>query len=60
VRRAESGWIAACEGTEVERDALVAAIRDAVAGAALPLRRDETLEAWIRETAAHIVGDTMH
>lgn len=60
VRRAGSGWAAVCEGTEAEHDSLVEAIRQAVAGEALPLHRDDTLEAWIAETAAHIVGDTMH
>jgi hypothetical protein len=60
VRDSDAGWIAECEGNEATRDSLVQAIRDAVVGPALPLHRDETLDAWIRETAAHIVGDTMH
>jgi hypothetical protein len=60
VQRARLGWAADCEGNEAEHDSLVEAIRQAVAGEALPLHRDETLEAWITETAAHIVGDTMH
>lgn len=60
MRNAEIGWAAACEGAEVERASLVEAIRDAIVSGAVPLRRESTLELWIEETAAHIVGDTMH
>jgi hypothetical protein len=60
VRRAGSGWVAACGGREAARESLVDALREAVVGEAVPLRRDESLESWIRETAAHILGDTIH
>lgn len=56
----EGGWGAACEGREAERPSLVEAIRDAITSGAVPLRRESTLDLWIEETAAHIVGDTLH
>jgi hypothetical protein len=60
VRSTETGWAAACEGSEAVRASLVEAIRDVILGGALPLRREPTLDLWIEETAAQIVGDTMH
>lgn len=65
MRRSNEGWSAACEGDESTSEQLVDAIRGAFGS-----ERGETLlmgaannaaiEQWIRETASHIVGDTLH
>jgi hypothetical protein len=65
VRRSDSGWHAACEDRSAESDHLVDAIRDAVGndrgeGLLMGVQSNAAIEQWIRETAAHIVGDTLH
>ena len=65
VRRSSNGWIAACDGTEREHARLDDAIRDAVGGdrgesLLIGRRNSESLEQWVQETAAHIMGDTLH
>jgi hypothetical protein len=65
VRRSESGWEAACEDRRAVSDHLGDAIRDAVGsdrgeGLLMGLESNAATEQWIRETAAHIVGDTLH
>jgi hypothetical protein len=65
VSQENGGWHAVCEEREATRAQLVDAIREAVgqeAGAGLLRGAASTisLERWIRETAARIVGDTLH
>ncbi len=60
VRSSERGWAATCEGAEAERQSLAEAIRAVIFGGARQLRRETTLDRWVEETAAHIVGDTLH
>lgn len=66
VRRSGGGWAAACDdGGEREHAQLVEAIRDALGqdrgeGLLIGAAGAASLEQWIRETAAHIVGDTLH
>jgi hypothetical protein len=65
VRQSDEEWCAACEGREATSPRLVDAIREAVGqdvgeGLMIGARSTASLEQWIRETAAHIVGDTLH
>ncbi len=65
MRRSDRGWAAACEGSDAERDQLVDAIREAIGsargeGLLMGAEGNASIEQWIRETAAHIVGDTLH
>jgi hypothetical protein len=65
VRRAGDLWCVSCDGSEAEDPHLIEALRDAVGherGEALLLGAgpNASIEQWIRETAAHIVGDTLH
>lgn len=65
MRRSNAGWAAACDDAEAVHEQLVEAIRDAVGhergeGLLIGPRNTAALEQWIRETAAHIVGDTLH
>jgi hypothetical protein len=58
VRREERLWIAVCDDTEARSEQLVDAIGEAVGQAGGEAAGP--LDQWIRETAAHIVGDTLH
>jgi hypothetical protein len=65
VTRSEGGWCASCEGRDAEDGQLIVAIRDALGldrgeGLMLGVGAAASAEQWIRETAAHIVGDTLH
>jgi hypothetical protein len=65
VRRADCGWSAACEGAEAAGGELDEAIREAVGhdrGESLLVGVTSTaaIDRWIRDTDAHIVGDTLH
>jgi hypothetical protein len=65
VTRTGSDWCASCEGRDAESAQLIVALRDAVGhergeGLMLGAASNAAMEQWIRETAAHIVGDTLH
>jgi hypothetical protein len=65
VRRSNEGWSAACEGAESTNEQLVDAIRGAFGSERgetllMGVANNAAIEQWIRETAAHIVGDTLH
>jgi hypothetical protein len=65
VARTDGGWCASCEGRDAEDAELMAAIRDAVGvdrgeGLMIGAASVASVDQWIRETAAHIVGDTLH
>jgi hypothetical protein len=65
VRQSDLGWDVTCEDSRAEGDQLVDAIRDAVGSdrgesLLMGVKGNESIEQWIRETAAHIVGDTLH
>lgn len=63
--RSGSEWHVSCEGRDAEGGQLIEAIRDAVGhergeGLMIGAASSAAIEQWIRETAAHIVGDTLH
>jgi hypothetical protein len=65
VSRTGTEWCASCEGRDAEHVQLIEALRDAVGqergeGLLLGAASTAAMERWIRETAAHIVGDTLH
>jgi hypothetical protein len=65
VRRSDEGWRVECEGQSADSTQLIDALRDAVGsergeGLLIGAKSNASLEQWLRETAAHIVGDTMH
>jgi hypothetical protein len=54
-----------CDGRDAEHDHLIEALREAVGhergeGLMIGAASAASVEQWIRETAAHIVGDTLH
>jgi hypothetical protein len=61
VRRSNSGWAAACDGTVREHAVLARAIREVIAGdeqvTSLAGGNSDELDRWARETARHILGD---
>ena len=64
MRRSNRGWACECEGREAVCDQLVDAIREAIGsargeGLLMGVEGNASTEQWIRETAAHIVGDTL-
>jgi hypothetical protein len=64
VRRSNRGWEATCEDRRAESGVLVDAIRDAVGsdrgeGLLMGAASNASVEQWIRDTASHIVGDTL-
>ena len=63
--RSGSEWCASCEGRDAEHAQLIEALRDAVGlergeGLLIGAASTAAIEQWIRATAAHIVGDTLH
>jgi hypothetical protein len=65
VARSGDGWRASCDGRDAEHDHLIEALREAVGhergeGLMIGAASAASVEQWIRETAAHIVGDTLH
>jgi hypothetical protein len=65
VARADAQWCVECEGREATHPQLIEALRDAVGqnrgeGLIVGAAGTAAVEQWIRDTAAHIVGDTLH
>jgi hypothetical protein len=65
VRQSDLGWEVTCEDSRAEGDQLADTIREAVGSdrgesLLMGVRGNASTEQWIRETAAHIMGDTLH